>query len=193
VQDFSAAVEAQVFENTTLLRTTTEPTQFMSYAALKNLEKLAEKTRHIGSLSVYVAGEGIQKRESDITERTLENVQQLTGVRYSGYGSIVGGLDSIYVHNANEFRVWDETTGKPVRCKFEVNQEEQIKSLLRHRVVVTGTIKSNRIGLPIAMDVEGVEPFTKHTLPTIEEMSGSMPGITEGKPLKQYLDEIGDD
>ncbi len=30
-------------------------------------------------------------------------------------------------------------------------------------------------------------------LPTIEEMSGSIPGITEGKPLKQYLEEISDD
>lgn len=30
-------------------------------------------------------------------------------------------------------------------------------------------------------------------LPTIKKMSGSIPGITEGKPLKQYMEDIAEE
>jgi hypothetical protein len=165
----------------------------MSYAALKNLEALASKAKVIGSLSVFVNSDG-DKQESDITEKTLSNVQELTGVKYSGYGNITGKLEAISVHRASEFRVWDNQTGKPVRCKYDpATQEELIKSLLRSIVIVSGMIQSNTIGIPISLDVEDIEAVAQHDLPTIQEMSGSIKGITEGKSLKEYLEQIGDD
>jgi len=192
VQDFSSVVESQVLENAALLRNGGEPTPYMSYAALTKLEHLAERSKQLGPLAVYVTDEG-RTRESEITESTLSNVQRLTGVRYAGYGSITGSLEAISVHKANEFRVWDDQTGKPVRCKFDVSQESHVKSLLRRRVLVTGTVKSNSAGVPIAMELDRVDPLEKKALPTIEEMSGFVRGITEGKPLKEYLEEIGDE
>lgn len=193
IQDFSNVVESQVLENAKLLSAGTEPTSFMSYAALKKLEALASKVKYIGSLNVFLNGDS-DKQGSDITERTLSNVQQLTGIKYSGYGSMTGKLEAISVHKGNEFRVWDDQTGKPVRCKYDpAAQEERIKSLLRSRVVVSGMIQSNTIGIPIALEVENIEAAAQPALPTILEMSGSIEGIMEGKPLKEYLEQIGDD
>jgi hypothetical protein len=193
IQDYSNVVESQMLENARLLGIGSEPTTFMSFAALKKLESLAAKARLFGSLSVFLTEDG-RKQESDITEETLYNVQQLTGIKYSGYGSISGKLEAISVHNANEFRVWDDKSGKPVRCKYEpASQEEQIKSMLRLRVVVFGTIQSNSSGIPISLEVEDIERAPQRVLPTIQEMSGSIKGITEGKPLKDYLEQISDE
>jgi len=103
-------------------------------------------------------------------------------------------LEAISVHKANEFRVWDDKSGKPVRCKYDpATQEERIKSLLRSKVAVFGTVQSNSNGIPISLEVEDIEPAEQRALPTIQEMSGSIKGITEGKSLKEYLEQIDDD
>jgi hypothetical protein len=193
IQDFSHVVESEILENADLLSAGSQPTRYMSYAALQKLEGLAKYAKTLGPLNVSVDGEG-KKRQSDITEKTLSNVQELTGIKYCGYGSVTGKLEAIFVHNANEFRVWDDQTGKPVRCKYDPQtQEEQIKSLLRSRVVVSGTIQSNTAGIPIALEVEEIESAKSEPAPTILQMSGSIKGITEGKTLKQYLEQISDD
>ena len=81
-----------------------------------------------------------------------------------------------------------------MRCKYDpANQEERIKSLLRSRVVVFGMIPPNTSGLPISLEVEDIEPAEHRMLPTIQEMSGSIKGITEGRSLKEYLEQISDE
>ncbi len=193
-QDFSSVVEAQVLENIDRLNRGSEPTRYMSYAALSRLEKLATGSRTLGAHEVYTEGNGLPPRKSTVSEPTLNRVQELTGVRYAGYGAIAGKLEAIYVHNASEFRVWDETSGKAVRCKLDPNQEDKVKSLLRHRVRVIGNLASNLAGIPIAMtEVEDVEPLEAKVLPTIQEMSGLVKDFTDGKSLKSYLEEMDDD
>lgn len=113
--------------------------------------------------------------------------------KYSSFGSVTGDLESITVHNASEFRVWDELTGKPVRCKFEVEQDQMVKDLLRKRVTVSGEILSNSAGMPISLKLMTLVPATDHALPTIEEMRGSIKDFTEGRPLKEYMEEIADE
>ena len=192
MRDMSAVVEAQVLQNTDLLTSGREPTQFMSSSALDRLEALAQKTKRYGSSAVFVNGSG-PKQESHITEKTLEYVQRLTGVTFSGYGSIVGSLESITVHERNEFRVWDETTHKAVTCKFQPSQEDSIKQLLRKRVNVSGTIHANSAGVPVKLDAERLEPAEERARPTIQEMSGLVSDFTEGKTLREYLGSIGDE
>jgi hypothetical protein len=193
VPDFSEFVESQIIKNTHLLDTRGERNEFMSDAALGKIEKLAKKAVRLGPMAVYVNGNGTIRDGSLITERTLQNVQQLTGVKYSAYGSVVGSLDSISVHNGHEFRVWDESTHKPVLCKFTEQYLEHVKALLKTRVTVVGILNSNSIGNPISISVEEVEPALAKELPTIEQMSGFVEDFTDGKSLKQYLEDIADD
>ncbi len=188
--DISETVETQLLENTRLLTYSAERNPYMSDAALSRLEKLAKRSKQLGPLTVYVNGEGAVRVESAITENTLKNVQQLTGVKYSGYASVVGKLEAITVHLRDEFRVWDEISGKPVRCKFGKAIEDRVKSLLRSRVAVSGIVKSNSAGIPISVDVEELESAEKGELPTIQEMSGLVEDYTDGKPLKKYLEDL---
>jgi hypothetical protein len=192
-RDVSEVVEEQLIANTRLLSSDGERNQYMSDAALGRIEKLAKLTPKLGTLAIYLNGEGPIKNEADITENTLKNVRQLTSVKYSAYGSIVGSLDAITVHSGNEFRVWDETTKKPVRCKFDEKDLDHVKLLLKVRVTVSGVVKSNSAGNPIVISAEELEPAPKRELPTIEEMSGLVEDFTAGKSLKEYMKELSDE
>jgi len=114
-QDTSQIVEEQLLVNAKSLSSNGDRNQYFSDSALESLEKLAKRTPKLGPMAIYIDGVGEIKDEADITEGTLKNLRQLTGVRYSAYGSLIGSLDAITVHKGNEFRVWDETTKKPVR------------------------------------------------------------------------------
>ena len=116
---------------------------------------------------------------------------QIIGPRYVSIGSVTGNLDAITVHRGNEFRIWDENTGKPVVCKFEVETEETINRLLRQKVIVHGEVYSNQRGEPIWIAVQEISATTPtRDLPTIEEMSGLVEDMTGGKTLAEYLEDI---
>ncbi len=191
--DTSQIVEEQLLTNAKSLSSNGDRNQYFSDSALASLEKLAQRTPKLGPMAIYINGTGKIKDEANISEGTLKNVRQLTSVRYSAYGSLVGSLDAITVHKGNEFRVWDETTKKPVRCKFEEKDLEHVKSLLKSRVRVSGVIQSNSAGTPIVINLEDLEPLAKRELPSIEEMSGLVEDFTAGKSLKDYMEELSDE
>jgi hypothetical protein len=195
MMDYSHAVEAQILESTAEITARGERTAVMSDAALQRLERLSSNTRSIGSHSIFMMN-GASKDpigETLITEKTFENVRQYTQPKFSSQGSIVGKLDSITVHRANEFRVWDEVTGKPVRCKFEMEQDRLVRDLLRQRVIVSGEILSNSVGMPILMNLEELSTAEKKELPTIDQMRGLVKDFTNGLSLGDYLKEIADE
>ena len=129
-----------------------------------------------------------------IDEETLKHVNDLTGTKEQSFGSVTGNLDAITVHRSNEFRVWDENTDRAVTCRFGAKMEDEIKRLLRSRVLVHGLVHSNEIGQATAIDVDGIEASTPdHLLPTIEEMSGIVDDFTEGLPLGEFLDHMRND
>lgn len=189
-EDLSSTVENQLLENTTALTRGTERTEFLSDSALNRIEKIAKKTKKLGSITLYVDGHEA-RQESVISETTLTNVRKLTGVEYSAFGSISGNLEAITVHLSNEFRVWDINSGKAVRCKFRPEQEDSIKSLLRASVIVSGMIYANRAGSPIFIEVEEIQAKDKERrLPTIGQMSGLVEDFTEGKTIRKYLEDL---
>ena len=192
-QDFSELVEGQLIESASLLDIRGERSEYISDAALGKIKNLAKKTRRVGPMGLYIDGTRIVENPTVITERTLRNVEQLIGVKYSAYGSFVGSLDSISVHRGMEFRVWDETTHKPVLCKFIERDLDQVKDLLQKRVTVAGIVNSNSAGSPVSISIEQLEPAPMKKLPTIEEMSGLVEDFTEGKTLKQYMEDLADE
>ncbi len=195
VQDYSNEVESQLIENARIFQTGTERTQFLSDSALKHLESLAKKTSRLGPMAVFQSDNGASapKNETPITSETLSNVKKLTSPRYSAFGSIKGSLDAISIHHDFEFRVWDENTRKPVRCKFSRDDLERVKTLLGSRVTVLGVLTSNSAGTPISIEAEEFTPASQTKLPTIAEMSGLVHDFTDGKSLKDYMEELSDE
>jgi hypothetical protein len=193
--DLSKRVEEEFIVNARTLAISGERSEYLSDAALKRLENLAKKTPSIGPMAVYTSANGSTppKDATEITPQTLENVKRLTSVKYSAFGSIRGSLDEISVHKNHEFRVWDERTHKPVTCKFSPEEIERVKELLGARVTVVGTLTSNSAGNPISIMAEEVLPTPKRQLPTIQEMSGLVHDFTNGKTLKEYMEELSDE
>ncbi len=193
VPDMSDAIESQFIENTMSLTLRGERNKFMPDSALLKLKGIAKRTKRTGPMSVYVNGDGRAKRETVINPVTLKNVRELTDPKFSAYGSIVGDLDSISVHRGDEFRVWDKVSGKAVRCFFERTQEDVVKNSLRKTVTVAGLIQSNSAGLPISVDVEELEPAQDAASPTLEQISGLVDDFTEGKSMKEFMDDISNE
>jgi hypothetical protein len=191
--DTSSIVESQLFENARLLSTKSERTEFFSDAALMSFQRIAQKAPKLGTFSLYLNGNGPIREQVDISEITLQNVRGLTSAKYSAFASVYGSLDTISVHSGNEFRVWDERSNKPIRCKFKEMELDQVITYLGKRVMVAGTILSNAAGNPISVEVEAVQLADRPQIPTIEEMSGLVPDFTGGVPLKEYMEFISDE
>jgi hypothetical protein len=192
--DRSAIVESQVIENAHLLSSTGERTKHLSDHALERIGKLANRTEKIGPMAIWTPVNGKPKQEGEISPRTLRNIQELTGPKYSGYGSVTGSLESISVHKGSEFRIWDKQTGKPVRCYFGSDYENRVKEFLRKDVIVTGEMLKNNAGMPLSVKVDDLEPAPAPVeLLPVEQLSGIIRDFTGGLSLKEYLEHSDDE
>ncbi len=166
-----------------------ERPQYYSDKALRSVQKLADlgKSENIGDIELFTS----PHKKARVTEITSRSVRLLIDAAFESQGSIVGSLDSITVHKSREFRVWDEFTGRAVTCKFGEALLDQVKKSLKHRVIVYGTVKRNARSRPVYIMVSGIEPqLDESQLPTIEEMSGLVNGMTEGSTLKEHLEDL---
>jgi hypothetical protein len=194
MDDYSEAIETSLLESSTALTLKKERTRMMSDSALQGIGQLARLSKRLGPSAIFIPANGQPQRESLITETTMQVFQELTGVKFEAFGTISGALEAITVHGKSEFRVWDEATGKVVRCKYQDDMEQKILKLLRKNVSVSGVISSNAAGTPIAVAVEGLaEKGQTADLPTVRQMAGFMKDYTGGRRLKDYLRDISDD
>lgn len=192
--DFSEAIETELLDSSDALTTRKERTERMSDSALIGIRQLAGTSKRLGPSAIYVAANGRPRRESLITEATMKAVEELTGVQYQAFGTISGRLEAITVHGRSEFRVWDDSTGRVVRCKYPTDLENKILRLLRATVYVTGVISSNVAGYPISVNVEDVAEKLQLSAPAnIRQMAGFIKDYTSGRRLRDYLKEVADE
>jgi hypothetical protein len=191
VEDISGVVQRQVLTNMTSLTATGERNNYLSDSALSRVERLARTTPKIGASVIYIDTQDEVKPSTTINQQTLSNVRDLTDVKSRSFGTICGELGSISIRRGDEFRVWDEDTGRPVRCNFARKDEAKIKDLLRSRVMVTGIVNSNRYGLPLSIQpIDSIDAASLEDSPTIEEMAGLVPDFTGGLSLQQFFEEL---
>jgi hypothetical protein len=190
IRDTSAQVEKEIINNVVSLTEKGERSKFFSDAALDKVERIAKTTAKIGESEIYTSRKGDLHLRTSVTVKTFNQVQELSNVRSVSYGTVIGSLDSISVHKSKEFRVWDENTNRPVRCRLTGNQLTKAITLLGSRVIVTGMVNSDRKGIPISMSVETLDGAMLRDLPPIDALMGIVPNLTGGLSIKEFLEEL---
>lgn len=185
------AIEAELIAGLDLINEAGLRRPAYSDAALGKLHKLAKLQRAKADARLDLIEVFTMDGRVRVGPETLEGIRMLTSVRYETRGSIVGNLESISIHRGNEFRVWEEVSGRPVRCLFAEGMLDSIKKALGKRVLVFGDVRTNHRGEHMSVIVEGYENYpSEEELPTIEEMSGLIDDFTRGLSLGDYIEEI---
>jgi len=187
--DTSFRVEREIINNVVSLTEKGERNRYLSDAALTRVEKIAKTATKIGDSVIYTAKKEGIALSTRVTAKTLTQVRDLTNIRSTSYGTVIGNLDSISVHHGLEFRVWDENIKRPVRCRFSEKQKASALALLGSRVIVSGMVSADRYGQPVSMSIETLDGAALEALPSIEEMIGLLPDLTGGLSLRDFLED----
>lgn len=187
-RDTSPLVEATLIAGVRSLDAGERPQQrSVPDAAIDKIQGLAVQSRRMGDIRVYS-----DVADAAISETTLTGIRKVIGSATRSKGSIVGTLDTIAVHFGNEIRVWDENSSRAVRCRYPDSLEEDVKGLLRQRVMVTGLVAFNARGQAVSVVVEKLTPYdAPDTLPTIQQMSGLFKRTAKDDvSVKEYLEHL---
>ena len=188
-RDTSREVEDALLSGVRLLDLGERP-KGISDAAIDKIRRLAVRSRRIGDIEVYS-----DVGRSEISETIVSGIDKVIGSATRSKGSVLGTLDTIAVHHGNEIRVWDENSGRAVRCRYPDSLEDDVKDNLRKRVLVGGMVAFNARGQAVSVQVEALAPYgSDDTLPSIEEVSGLLAKPTEETfTLAEYLEHLRDD
>jgi hypothetical protein len=164
----------------------------LSDNALEQLVHLASGLRRNGAEALrttYVEeGQG-----ATVSPTTADNIRRLRVPKSKAIGSIIGRLEIVSVHRANEYSVYDDVTKRPVRCQFSAAELTQVTAALGRRVKVAGIIHRNAKGQPLRVEQPRLTVMpTRDELPTTAEFVGVDPDFTSGRSTEEHLRRLRD-
>jgi hypothetical protein len=156
--------------------------------------KAIEAAQRLGSIfSDSVRAVDIQTTvgRAQITERMLANIKEISRRGYRALGSIEGIVVGITLARRRPtFMVRKSADNVIIDCVFAMDRLDDVKEALGKRVLVSGEITYNWRG-----DMSEVSPVTlirllgKESSPSIEQITGLEPDITDGLPSGRYVRE----
>jgi hypothetical protein len=152
------------------VETTAERPDYFTDRALELSQDIAERSREIGPVRV-TDGDIV----TPITPAGVgQHVTQLLGARYSDYGSVEGRLEGVIIHGDRYFNVYDELTGRRIRCHFANRiPVRHVADALEHRVAVYGQITYRSGGDIATVVAEELIMFpSPDLLPTADDVRG---------------------
>ena len=157
---------------------------YLSEQGLNSMKRLVKIIGNHGVTGIHV---NYQDSNAEATARASANIDQLLPTRYHSLGSVEGRLEMISLHARPRFVVYDSATNKAISCTFTNDWLDRVKEALGCRVNVEGTVHWNAKGEPVRVESADLRVFKRRKLPTIEEVAGSCPDITDGLPAEEYL------
>jgi hypothetical protein len=118
---------------------------------------------------------------------TVEKVDYLLRGGYRTLGTIEGMLERINWHNQRTFTIWDRVTGAAVNASFDPAHEEEILSLAKRRIAVTGSVRYFANGIPRSISaIEEIRPVAQRMEPPFAD-AGSIPDLTGGLDSVEFV------
>ncbi len=145
-----------------------------------------------GGLSeIAIAGRGISV---NVTRRLGRTVNRLLGMVLKTHGSFSGRLEYINAHRGCKCRIYPRTGPAYIECRFGQELLPRMAAGLKRKVTVVGSL--HYLGFqafPYRIDAEDVvvHPIDDE-LPTIWELWGLAPDVTQGEPVEDYVRALRD-
>jgi hypothetical protein len=154
--------------------------------ALERMRRLSAFTMNgISGFSVEAPAANVAAR---VTKRTSANIDVVLAQGYS-LGTIEGHLDGLNIHAQPFFTVYDEVTGRAVRCYFDRKVLDRVLDAVGSKVMVHGQIRRDALGRPT--QVRPVEFFDLLGLRREPVPSPDLPGVFRGLgDTRSYLEMI---
>ncbi|MFA7249546.1 MAG: hypothetical protein WC273_07905 [Dehalococcoidia bacterium] len=103
------------------------------------------------------------------------------------YSEIDGTLDVINVHGSPHFVIFEQLTGRRVRCALPDSLLVQVKDALKTRVLVEGLVRYRADGTPVS--IREITNFRILPEPesNILDFEGRLPGLTGDLPSGEFI------
>lgn len=123
-----------------------------------------------------------------ITEHLITNIKELLGHNFTDIGSVEGRLETISLTGGRPtFTIRSELTTHPVTCSLGSRLEE-VRAFLGRRVLVSGEVTYSRYGeLSEVSSVRSIRLLAESNVPTVDDIAGIAPDITDGQPSGTYV------
>jgi hypothetical protein len=135
------------------------------------------------------------RRRFAIDHKYEEGITKAIGPDEFTEGSITGMLDTLKLHNTTAFEVFPTIGPKRVVCHFPSHLKEKVKQALERYVCVFGTLRYKHWDkFPHAVDAVDLEIYPpENELPTLSDVRGMVPDLTDGLGEGEFLEKVRDD
>lgn len=124
-----------------------------------------------------------------ITPELKAEISSLDGIPVSHFGSIRGRLTGVNISKGHRASIIPFNGSPTVKVQFPADQEDIYKQLLYEDVSIEGTIHQLRASPPQRIVATKITQIDESNV-TWMDLWGIMPEITEGKSVKEYLEDI---
>lgn len=162
---------------------------FFAANSLKLAKKMVDILGKNGATGLEVSSQDAPT--ATLSPKAAVHIAELLPTKYSALGSIEGRMETISLHKTSKFVVYHARTQRPVSCKFDLKQLDEMKEMLGKRVNVYGRVSYNAKGEPLNIDIMDIRRLKeRHELPTVDELLGIDPDFTGELDSVAYLQRI---
>jgi hypothetical protein len=117
----------------------------------------------------------VKKQPIALSREMGDLIKEMQRSDYRDYGTVEGRLEAIQDHRGLELRIRDSLLKLTVRCTVPEEKLEEVFRHFRKRVELSGLVHFRRNGIPISIDVSGIQGLPDDAdLPDLEEVRGIM-------------------
>lgn len=123
-------------------------------AARKAAETLGSVTDRGATFTMTRDGHPVT--QADVTVRCAQNINAAISPRRRSFGSIIGTLEAVTVHDRREAGLWTELRHHRVAVKFAPELLESVSVALGKRVEASGTVWRDYLGVPVKLELRKI-------------------------------------
>jgi hypothetical protein len=149
--------------------------QQWNLAAVESARKLADTFGSVTDRGARLAitRDSTTVAEANVTAQAARNITKVTGERRRSFGSVIGKLDAITLHDRREAGLWTDLGQHRVSIRFSPELLDMVHASLGKRVEASGVVWRDYRGVPVSVELRRIaELSTRAESPSLTELAG---------------------